>query len=208
MYCLYGGPDFEGNTMIYIIRHGQTEENIAHLLLGRTDVPLNETGRRQAADAGERFAAAGIRFDAVYTSPLSRAVDTAKIIAGEETVLTEDDRLLEMDFGPFEGISLDSPPPEIVTFFKDFVHNPAPEGMESLFDLVARLGDFLEELAEGPADKNILVSTHAIAMKAALEYLTPGSHGAYWSKYIENCAVYVTERLPDGTLSVPQEWRN
>ena len=52
---------------------------------------------------------------------------------------------------------------------------------------------------------DILISTHAIAMKGILEYLTPGSDGAYWSKYIGNCAVYVAENR-DGKFSVPEEW--
>ena len=177
--------------MIYIIRHGLTEENRAHLLLGRTDVPLNDIGRQQAAAAREHFANEGIRFDRIYTSPLSRAEETARIIAGTEAVLIKDERLLEMDFRPFEGVSLKNPPAAIVTFFKDFVHNPAPEGMEPLKGLVARLGGFLQSIAQEASGKDILVSTHAIAMKAALEYLTPESGGAYWSKYIENCAVYV-----------------
>ena len=112
-----------------------------------------------------------------------------------------DNRLIEMDYGPYEGMDLTSPPPEIVTFFSDFAHNPAPEGMEPLDDVVSRLGEFLEYLkaAEHP---NILLSTHAIAMKGALEYLTPDSHGSYWPKYIGNCEVYAFD-YQDGHFSVP-----
>ena len=54
-------------------------------------------------------------------------------------------------------------------------------------------------------NRDILLSTHAIAMKGLLEYLTPESNGAYWSTYIGNCAVYVTE-LNDGEYTVPTEW--
>ena len=134
-------------------------------------------------------------------------MQTAKIVAGDAFLIIMDDRLIEMDYGPYEGMDLQNPAPEVVEFFRDFVHHPAPEGMEQLRDVVARLGSFLEEIREEADGRNILISTYAIAMKGALEYLTPGSHGAYWSKYIENCAVYVTERLPDGTLSVPPPFR-
>ena len=67
--------------MIYIIRHGQTEKNRANVLQGRSDIPLNDAGRQQAMEAKNQFAAAGIRFDKVYTSPLIRAVQTAEIVA-------------------------------------------------------------------------------------------------------------------------------
>ena len=93
-------------------------------------------------------------------------------------------------------------PPEILTFFSDFVHNPAPAGMEQLGAVVARVGAFLEELRE--SEENILISTHAIAMKGILEYLTPASNGAYWSKFIGNCAVY-TSQNQNGQFTVPTE---
>ena len=109
-----------------------------------------------------------------------------------------------MDYGPYEGMDLRDPAPEVMTFFRDFVHNPAPEGMEPLNDVVSRLGEFLEEIKEEAEAENILISTHAIAMKGALEYLTPESKGSYWSKYIGNCAVYPAE-VRDGKWTVPYE---
>ncbi len=192
--------------MIYLVRHGQTAKNKANVLQGRSDVPLNDAGREQAEQVRDLFAAAGIHFDKVYTSPLIRAVQTAKIIAGEAVPRTVEERLIEMDYGPYEGMDLSSPAPEVLTVFKDFVHQPAPDGMEPLQEVVSRLGAFLEEIREESRDQNILISTHAIAMKGGLEYLTPASQGSYWSKYIGNCAVYVTEISSDGTYTVPKEW--
>ena len=194
--------------MIYIIRHGQTEKNKANLLQGRSEHPLNETGIRQAQEAGQWFAEHGIIFDAVYSSPLKRAKDTGRIAAGKgsEFLPNIDERLIEMEYGPYEGVDLRTPPPEIIVFFSDFVHNPAPEGMEQLPEVTARVGAFLEEIRERAATEDILVSTHAIAMKGALEYLTPGSNGAYWSKYIGNCAVYAVP-VKDGKFGIPYEIR-
>ena len=91
--------------------------------------------------------------------------------------------------------------PEVITFFSDFIHNPAPDGMEQLSSVVERAGLFIKE--HGRTDGNILISTHAIAMKGILEYLTPESRGGYWNKYVGNCEVYITEYLPDGTWTVP-----
>lgn len=189
---------------IYLVRHGQTEKNRAMRLQGRSDHPMDETGKAQAAAAAEYFRSQGVSFGAVFSSPLLRAVQTAKLIAGEDAAVQTDGRLIEMDYGPYEGMDLTSPAPEVLAFFKDFAHTPAPRGMEPLGDIVARLGAFLEETAPRYRDGNILVSTHAIAMKGALEYLTPGSRGGYWSKYIGNCAVYKTE-YRDGAFTVPVE---
>lgn len=190
--------------MIYIVRHGQTEQNLKKKMQGRSDFPLTELGREQAAAVGEAFRNAGITFDQVYTSPLGRAVETAQLIAGDAPTEVEE-LLIEMDYGPYEGIDLFDLPPEVEEFFKDFAHNPAPDGMEQLSSVVARAGELLERLREEAVNRDILLSTHAIAMKGLLEYLTPESNGAYWSTYIGNCAVYVTE-LNDGTYSVPTEW--
>ena len=187
---------------IFIIRHGQTVLNKRKALQGRSDQPLDETGIRQAEKARQIFSEKNIIFDRVYSSPLQRAVKTAQIIAGTDSILT-DERLTEMDYGPYEGTDLTNPPPEIIRFFRDFVHAPAPEGMEQLFSVTARMGSFLEEMkhTEGTS---ILVSTHAIAMKGALEYLSPQSRGQWWSRYIGNCDVYVTE-LKDGVYSEPEK---
>ena len=192
--------------MIYIIRHGQTEKNRANVLQGRSDIPLNDSGRQQAEEVKDRFIKAGIHFDLVYTSPLIRAVQTAEIIA-EGIPQLKDDRLIEMDYGPYEGMDLADPAPEVLEFFRDFVHNPAPNGMEPLQAIVVRLGSFLEEIREEAAEKNILISTHAIAMKGALEYLTPDSSGSYWSKFIGNCAVYISEITTEGSWGIPVPWK-
>ncbi len=185
--------------MLYIIRHGQTKMNHANVLQGRSDIPLNENGIEQAKEAGQWFLDNGIRFDRIYSSPLIRAVQTAEYVrevslsSGPEEQICEiiaDPRLIEMDYGPYEGMDLKDPAPEVMTFFMDFQNNPAPEGMEPLPEVVRRSGLFLEEILEEVKSNHILISTHAIAMKGLLEYLTPESNGAYWSKYIGNCEVY------------------
>ena len=151
--------------MLYIIRHGQTELNSRHVLQGRSDHPLNEAGIQQAREAARRLQSLGIRFDRVYSSPLIRAVQTAEIVVpNTEPVI--DERLIEMDYGPYEGTDLNRLPPEILEFFKDFAHNAAPRGMEQLTSVVERVGRFLEEIKG--LKGNILISAHAIAMKGAL----------------------------------------
>ena len=69
--------------------------------------------------------------------------------------------------------------------------------------VVERAGAFIEEIRG--LDENILVSTHAIAMKGILEYLTPSSDGSYWSTYIGNCAVYAAQNS-GREITVPEEF--
>ena len=190
--------------MIYIIRHGQTGLNHIMALQGRSDQPLNENGIAQAEKVGAWFHEHGVLFDRVWSSPLQRAVRTAELASGNRVPVQIDERLIEMDYGPYEGVSLAAPPPEIITFFSDLVHNPAPEGMEQLSSVVSRLGAFLEELRAANESGNVLISAHAISMKGALEYLSPESRGSYWSKNIGNCAVYRFQLL-NGQYSVPTE---
>ncbi|MBQ3392196.1 MAG: histidine phosphatase family protein [Lachnospiraceae bacterium] len=185
--------------MIYIIRHGQTEMNNRRVLQGRSDYPLNETGIRQAKEAAASLQ--DVHFDYVFTSPLTRAVQTAQLVAPYAQPVI-DERLIEMEYGPYEGTDLGNLPPEMVTFFKDFVNNPAPEGMEQLSEVVERAGRFVEDIRH--LEGNILISTHAIAMKGILEYLTPGSNGAYWNIFVGNCGVYTAQNR-GGEISVPKE---
>lgn len=189
---------------VYILRHGQTEMNSSKLLQSRSDTVLNETGIRQAEETGKWLRENGIAFERIFSSPLKRALDTARIAAGEDVPIETDDRLLEMDYGPYEGMDLNDPAPEIRRFFSDFVNERAPEGMEPLDAVVKRLGQFLKDLAKEDFSGNILISTHAIAMKGALEYLDPGSNGSYWSKHIRNCSLYRSEHT-DGHYSLPVE---
>ena len=187
--------------MLYIIRHGKTDLNAKMLMQGRSDHPLNDAGLAQAEEAAGRFRGMGVRIDKVYSSPLIRAVQTAEAIAPDADLVI-DERLIEMDYGPYEGMDLNDPAPEVLDFFMDFVNVPAPEGMEPLPAIVERLGEFLEEIKEEAAGQNILISTHAIAMKGALEYLTPDSGGSYWAKNIGNCDIYAAD-VADGRYTVP-----
>ena len=187
--------------MLYIVRHGQTHKNKQKLLQGRSNTPLNEEGRTQALEAGAKLREMGEKPERLYSSPLIRAVETAELIgsafAGDTEVRT-DDRLIEMDYGPFEGMDLTNPAPEVMAFFMDFAGTPAPDGMEQLSSVVARSGEFLEEIREEAAEHDVIISTHAIAMKGLLESLTPESKGGYWSTYIGNCDVYAAEVTGEG----------
>ncbi len=90
----------------YVLRHGQTDWNVAARLQGSTDIPLNDTGRRQAHVAAKILKDQGLT--RIIASRLSRALETAQIVA-EACGLTPliDDRLIERNFGLFEGMTID-----------------------------------------------------------------------------------------------------
>ena len=88
---------------LYIVRHGETDWNRIHRVQGRTDIPLNDYGRRLARETAEGMKE--VRFDLGYTSPLLRAKETAQIILADRGVpLYEDSRIEELSFGSYEGM--------------------------------------------------------------------------------------------------------
>ncbi|WP_309081417.1 histidine phosphatase family protein [Zhihengliuella sp.] len=95
---------------LVMVRHGETDWNAAGRLQGQVDIPLNETGKAQAREAGEalarRAAEEGFTWEIVATSPLGRAVESAELIAevlGVE-VGDQDDDLVERAYGELEGL--------------------------------------------------------------------------------------------------------
>src|SRR4051794_25579935 len=89
---------------VTLVRHGQTQRSKVKAYSGRLDIPLTGEGREQARRCAARLASAST-IDAIFSSPLVRARDTAQAIADATGApLTVDERLTEIDFGPFEGL--------------------------------------------------------------------------------------------------------
>ena len=89
---------------IYVTRHGQTDYNKKELMQGRIDIPLNETGMEQARATKAKLG--DIKFDAVYASPLTRAIQTASIIGDiDPSDIIKDDRIIEADFGKYDAVN-------------------------------------------------------------------------------------------------------
>ena len=95
-----------------LIRHGQTDWNLADKLQGSSDIPLNDTGRGQALEAARLLA--GVEWSAIVSSPLGRARETAEIIAAELGIELGDayDELIERDYASHEGRTPESPIPD------------------------------------------------------------------------------------------------
>lgn len=133
--------------MLYILRHGKTDWNTVFRLQGKTDVPLNDEGRKMAEKAREEYK--DLNFDVCFSSPLIRAYETASIILKDkETPIITDERLSEMSFGICEGEShiLERPELPVYTLFHDPASYKGVEQGETLEELYERTGMFLREV--------------------------------------------------------------
>ena len=152
--------------LLYLVRHGETDWNLQRRIQGSTDVPLNDNGRAQAKRAGDLL---GTRqWDAVVASPLSRAFETASIIAAEVGLPepTTDPRLVERAYGDAEGLEIS----EVDRRFPGETHVP---GRESREDVAARALEALIEIGEANPDKAIIVVSHGGLIRSVLNAVDP-----------------------------------
>lgn len=141
-------------TKLYLVRHGETVANKAHILQGQTDGELNDTGRRQAGEIRKKLN--GAEIDVYVASDLQRAVETCKIIAGKEhDKLVTTPLLRERDWGSFTG-----------KYIPDLEGQTWPDDIESLEELKSRAQNFLTWLKVTYPDKAVLAVGHGIINKA------------------------------------------
>jgi alpha-ribazole phosphatase len=160
---------------IVFIRHGRTNLNIEGRYGGSLDSPISLEGIEEIKEVSSFIS--NIKFDYIFTSPLKRAVETARII-GDDFII--DNRLREMDFGVFEGLShkevIEKYPVESQGWSQDFINYNIPKG-ESLFNVYKRTEDFIKEVRE--KHKKILVVTHGGVIGCALSMVLGGPHHYY-----------------------------
>ena len=178
--------------LIYIVRHGLTEWNKLKKLQGIADVPLAEEGILLAEKTGE--ALRGVKFDICFTSPLSRARQTAECVLGKRDVPIIPDAA---------GYYID---PQIETFFRDPVNFKRPENGEDIFDVIARTKDFWDEKTSDPAlaDKTILVASHGCAVRALLQNVDPDPKNFWRGCVPPNCCVNLVE-VKNGKTTLLEE---
>lgn len=151
---------------IYLLRHGETDWNRKQLLQGHTDIPLNERGREQVDDTVQSLSGLGVQVDAIVSSPLKRARESAEIAAHrlgfpEERIVVED-LLIERGFGEGEGMSLQE--------MKERYPDSDCPGMESREELVKRAGQAFQKITDVFYDaERILLAAHGAVLFALLE---------------------------------------
>ena len=187
---------------LYVIRHGTTEWNKTRRIQGSSDVPLDDEGRQIARETAEGLK--DTHFDICYSSPLSRARETAEIVlAGRDVEIIDDKRLMEMNFGDLEGTMSfetdENGETRRTISFKVGDDRAYPNG-ESMVDLEERTKEFFNEIVGNPENdgKRILISTHGAAGRAMM--LNVWGRESFWHGIIPlNCAVCIV-RTQDGKV--------
>ena len=187
---------------IYLVRHGETDWNQAGLLQGQTDIALNAQGLEQAREAAERLKE--VPFEIAFCSPLIRAKRTAETIIGDRKItLTTDERLRELNFGPWEGVDIRT--------IKDAASQPftnpgsyiPPEGAESFAQLYKRSGEFVDQVLlplEGTYE-TVLVVAHGGVNRSILNPILNIPVDDFWRMHMGNCATAILD-CTDGKLTM------
>lgn len=183
---------------LVFVRHGETDANRKGVLLGRLDPVLNDTGRAQAVAVAERLVDSGAA--RVVSSPLARARETADIVAARlDLDVIVDDRLIEVDYGEYDGVPLGELSRDLVKRWRtepDF----APPGGESLASVGVRMAafaaEFLDSLAAGP----IVAVSHVSPIKAAVLWALDLPEIYAWRLRLDNASVTRLAPGPDGPV--------
>lgn len=176
---------------IYLTRHGQTDYNKKRMMQGRSDIPLNEVGIAQATERRKQLG--DIKFDAVYSSPLIRAVKTASIIGNvsEDQIIT-DERIIEADFGKYELKNYYGTGIPMMAYWTLPEIFPAPKGVETIKQMRERTASFIEDL-EKKDYENVLVACHGGIIRPIRGYLENKKSGIIWRPRPKNCEIFVYE---------------
>lgn len=166
--------------VVTLIRHGLTEWNVSGRVQGQTDLPLSEDGRRQARRLARRLARS-TAVDRVVASPLRRAAETAELAFPAREVEL-DARLEELDFGVFEGFTMEENRrrPEWAAWIEDPFGLAAPGG-ESYGELRERAVDWLRSLPDEPG--HVVAVTHSGTIQMILAHVLGIEHPR-WRKRI------------------------
>jgi uncharacterized phosphatase len=175
-------------TELYLVRHGETDWNRARRIQGVTDIPLNETGREQARATGRLLSRR--TWDGIVASPLSRAFETARLIAaetglGEPTAVPD---LVERNYGDAEGLTWE----EIERRYPEGTRVPRRETREAV---AMRVIPALLRLAADHPGESLVVVSHGGAIRSVLNAVDPDSRFGM----ITNGSVH-SFRVVDGDL--------
>jgi len=185
---------------IILVRHGETEWNVQQVFRGRIDIELNETGLRQAGLLAEYLS--GVNIDAVYSSPLRRALKTAEAIASPHKLEVKiAPGLMDFDFGKWQGLPQQEVKRRYKELYAQWIKNPhlikMPDG-ESLSDVRERALKVVDEVVAKYEGTVVLVS-HRVVNKVLICALLGLDNSHFWNIRQDVCGtttfIYENERF-------------
>ena len=165
--------DFMTPTRLYLVRHGATQLSAENRFAGDAGVDLSDEGKWQAARLGERLRPEGIT--AIYSSPLSRAMETARIVAGPAALAIETrDGLREISHGRWEGLTRGEVEARFSGEYAAWEADPftfAPEGGESGVAVLARALPVIRDIVTRHTGERVLVVSHKATIRLVVSSL-------------------------------------
>lgn len=183
---------------LILVRHGRTASNVARVYAGRSDEPLDDTGRAQAREAAERLRGEGVA--SLYSSPLRRARETAQIMASALGVpVSVDDALTEMALGPWEGLSEEEVARRYPLEWGVWQEHPARlrlPGRETLDEVLRRVVPSLEHIGLAHVGETVAVVSHHAPIRVAMIHHDGGDLDRYRAAPLANCVPVKLEPFP------------
>lgn len=182
---------------LYLVRHGETEDNNNKYLCGWSDVSINNKGRLQAKGLAE--AIKGLDIDIIYTSTLKRTMETAEYIMMDRNCSLQPlDFLRELNFGDFEGHTMmelkEKYPEDFKKIQEDSVNYCFPKG-ESMYQMHQRVAEGIDEILAKSEGKNIMLVAHSGVIRSILAHLLTGDIKRHWNFKIHHCTLNAIERV-------------
>ncbi len=169
-------------TKVYLVRHGQTAWNLEEVFRGRADIPLDETGKKEVHLAGE--ALKNERIHAIYSSPLSRSMETAENIAKFQNIsVTPLKAIIDISYGEWEGkalVEVQRKYPDLYLLWLREPHKVQFPGGENLDDVRHRTMAAVEDLVAKHADETIALVAHRVPNKVICCALLGIDNSNFW----------------------------
>lgn len=176
---------------IILVRHGETDWNAAEVFRGRADVELNETGAQQAELLGEYLS--GFEIDAVYSSPLKRALKTAEAIAGCHALKVNiAPGLIDIDFGEWQGLSHQEVRDKYRELYAEWINHPDRVKMpigESLEDVRTRAMVVVDDIIERCGGGRVVLVSHRVVNKVLICALLGLDNSHFWNIKLDTCGI-------------------
>jgi len=169
-------------TKVYVVRHGQTAWNLEEVFRGRMDIPLDETGKKEVHLAGKALKDETLH--AIYSSPLSRSMETAENIAKFQNIEVKPlEAIIDISYGEWEGVSLaevQKKYPDLYTLWLKEPHKVRFPNGESLEQVCVRTQNAIENLLEKHENENIALVAHRVPNKVISCALLGIDNSNFW----------------------------